>query len=165
MGLFYNKTFKLHDDYMTVKSAWEAIEKYIPKDKIIWEAFYGDGNSGKCLKEMGFNVIHEPIDFFESNKGDVIVTNPPFSKIKPIMKRLKELGKPFILILPASKVCTNYMREFFKDERLQLLVPRKRINFVKIENGEPVECKGHCNFDCFYYCWKMGLDRDITFLE
>ena len=30
---------------------------YIPNDKIIWEAFYGDGKSGKYLEELGFNVI------------------------------------------------------------------------------------------------------------
>ena len=21
-----------------------------------------------------------------------------------------------------------------------------------------------CNFDCFYYCWRMGLPQDITWL-
>ena len=60
-----------HDDYITPKSAWTDIQKYIPKKKI-WEAFYGDGKSGTYLKEMGFDVIHEPIDFFENNKGEVI---------------------------------------------------------------------------------------------
>ena len=38
-------TFNKHDDYMTPKSAWENILQYIPKDKVIWECFYGDGQS------------------------------------------------------------------------------------------------------------------------
>ena len=64
---------------MTPKSAWEHIKDYIPK-KVLWEAFYGDGDSGKYLRELGFTVIHEPIDFFTENRGDVVVSNPPFSK-------------------------------------------------------------------------------------
>jgi len=47
MAGFHTKTFLKHDDYMTPKTAWEAIQNFIPKDKIIWEAFYGDGQSGQ----------------------------------------------------------------------------------------------------------------------
>jgi hypothetical protein len=43
---------------MTPKYAWENIKDLIPKNKIIWEPFYGDGKSGDYLKELGFNVIH-----------------------------------------------------------------------------------------------------------
>ena len=49
---------------------------------VIWEAFYGDGESGAILTNLGCNVIHEEIDFFTNNEGDVIVSNPPFSKKK-----------------------------------------------------------------------------------
>ena len=59
-------------------------KKYIPRDKTIWEAFYGDGQSGQDLESMGFNVIHEPIDFFSHDEGDVIVSNIPFSKKKDV---------------------------------------------------------------------------------
>ena len=38
------------DEYMTPPSAWEAIQKYIPKNKVIWEAFYGDGKLGDALR-------------------------------------------------------------------------------------------------------------------
>ncbi|EEH54006.1 uncharacterized protein MICPUCDRAFT_62794 [Micromonas pusilla CCMP1545] len=68
------------DEYMTPPSAWEAIQKYIPKNKVIWEAFYGDGKSGDTLRTLGFKVIHDEVDFFENNLGDVIVSNPPFSR-------------------------------------------------------------------------------------
>ena len=46
MATFTARTFIKHDDYMTPKHAWEDIKQYIPKDKVIWEAFYGDGESG-----------------------------------------------------------------------------------------------------------------------
>jgi len=61
-----------HDDYITPKSAWTDIQKYIPKKKI-WEAFYGDGKSGTYLKEMGFDVIHEPIDFLKIIKEKLLI--------------------------------------------------------------------------------------------
>jgi hypothetical protein len=51
--------FHNDDEYMTPKSAWEQIKKYIPKDKVIWECFFGDSQSGLFLQELGFNVIHE----------------------------------------------------------------------------------------------------------
>ncbi len=162
MAGFHTKTFIKHDDYMTPLSAWDNIKDYIPKDKVIWEAFYGDGKSGQHLEQLGFNVIHEEIDFFHNDRGDIIVSNPPFSKSKDILIRLKELDKPFILILPSSKINTSYIRENFKDTEypLQIIIPRRRIQFIK--NGNNMENK--CNFDCFYYCYKIGLEKDILWL-
>lgn len=165
MATFSINTFLKHDDYMTPKSAWENIKKFIPKDKIIWEAFYGDGASGNYLKEMGFDVIHEPIDFFENDLGDIIISNPPFSKSKEVMERLSKLDKPFIIILPCSKINTSYFRNTFMNKGLQIIIPKKRIHFTKLVDGKvPDKWKNACNFDCFYYCYKMKLERDITWL-
>jgi len=166
MAGFQTKTFIKHDCYMTPKYAWENIAHLIPKDKVIWEAFYGDGESGKYLTELGFETIHEPVDFFENDLGDIIVSNPPFSKSKDVMKRLKELDKPFIVILPSAKICTSYIRENYKNSEIQIIIPRKRIHFSKHVDGKAVEgWKNQCAFDCFYYCYKMGLDKDIIWLE
>ena len=163
MAGFHTKTFSNHDDYMTPLSAWENIKDFIPKDKIIWEAFYGDGLSGNHLTKLGFNVIHEEIDFFENDKGDIVVSNAPFTKIPDILARLKELNKPFILIMPSSKLHTQYFRKLFSDtkEPIQIIIPRQRIQFIK--NGNELQNK--CNFDTFYYCWRIGLERDITWLK
>jgi len=166
MASFTTKTFSIHDDYMTPKYAWENIKHIIPKNKIIWEAFYGDGKSGSFLQELGFETIHENIDFFENNLGDIIVSNPPFTKTKEVLKRLKNLDKPFILILPSSKINTSYVRNLFMNDSLQIIIPRKRIHFEKLINGKkPENFKSSCNFDCFYYCWKINLPNDITWLE
>jgi len=166
MASFNTKTFTKHDDYMTPKHAWEDIKQYIPKDKLIWEAFYGNGDSGKYLTELGFNVIHQDVDFYEHNLGEVIVSNPPFSDCKRIMKRLAELDKPFILIMPSSKINTSYFRDNFKDKGVQIIIPPKRIHFLKLVDGKtPDNYKSSCNFDCFYYCYKIGLDRDIVWLD
>jgi hypothetical protein len=163
MATFQKETFTNHDDYMTPKYAWENIKEYIPKDKIIWEAFYGNGASGSHLKEIGFNVIHKPIDFFENDVGEIIVSNPPFSKIKQVLQRLAELDKPFIIILPCSKICTSYFRDW--KNKIQIIIPPKRIHFEKhVDDAKLENWKTSCNFDCFYYCYKIGLDRDIIWL-
>ena len=152
---------------MTPKSAWEAIDEYIPQDKVIWEAFKGDGKSGEYLTELGCEVIHNDNDFFQSNEGEVIISNPPFSKSKEVMNRLRELDKPFIMIMPAAKILTSYFRNNFIDttSQLQIIIPRKRIHFLKCVDGKPVEgWKNQTAFDCFYYCYKMDLPRDIIWL-
>jgi hypothetical protein len=164
MATFSNKAFIKHDDYMTPKHAWEDIKNYIPKDKVIWEAFYGDGKSGDYLKDLGFETIHEPVDFFDNDLGEIIVSNPPFSKVKDILNRLHELDKPFIIILPSSKINTGYFR-IWKDKGIQIIIPKKRIHFEKlIEGKKPEGWKSSCNFDCFYYCYKINLPKDIVFL-
>jgi len=168
MAGFSTKTFTKHDDWMTPFSAWDNIKQFIPKDKLIWEAFYGDGESGTHLNKLGFNVIHEDIDFFQNDKGDIIVSNPPFTRIPEVLARLKEINKPFILIMPSSKINTQYFRKLFcnTEDPVQIIIPRQRIQFEKLVEGKKVEKqKQACNFDCFYYCWKIGLERDIEWLK
>lgn len=167
MANFTNDTFITHDDWFTPKSAWEDIKEYIPTDKVLWEAFYGDGESGNYLSELGFNTIHEPVDFFSNNLGDVVVTNPAFSMIPEVLEKLKEDNKPFIMIMPSSKINTQYFRNLFcnNDDPIQIIIPKKRIKFTKSTNGVLDKKKQSPNFDCFYYCWKIGLERDITWLD
>jgi hypothetical protein len=160
MAGFHTKTFLKYDDYMTPKSAWENIQDYIPKDKVIWEPFYGDGKSGEYLRELNFEVIHQKEDFFENNRGDVIVSNPPFSDKRMILERLKTIDKPFIVLFPQPTINTSFIRDLYGDD-IQIIVPRKRIQFIK--NGNEIQNK--CNFDCFYYCYKMNLEKDIIFLS
>ena len=150
MAVFQTQTFIKQDDYVTPKYVWEWIKDFIPKDKVIWEAFYGDGESGAILTNLGFHVIYEEIDFFTNNEGDVIVYNPPCSKKKEVMMRLKELDKPFILTCPSSMINTQYIRQLFKNDKLQVIIPTKRIHSKKVVNGEVLDNLGNgCNFDCF----------------
>jgi len=54
---FYSETFIQQDPYMTPKYALENIQHLIPKNKLSWEAFYGEGSGGQHLKELCFDVI------------------------------------------------------------------------------------------------------------
>ena len=165
MSIHNPKICNSNDNYMTPKSAWENIKQFIPPDKEIWESFYGDGKSGEYLSELGFNVVHKNVDFFENDYGDIVISNPPYSKIKEILKRLFTLDKPFILLMPSSRINTIYMREW-KDKHLQIIIPKKRVQFEKLVDGKPVDgWKSATPFDCFYYCYKIGLPNDITWLD
>ncbi len=159
----YTEPFKKEDNFMTPKYAWEDIINYIPKDKVIWEPFYGDGTSGEYLKELGCkDVIHNNEDFFEHNKGDIVITNPPYSQTKKVLERLRNLDKPFIMILPCSKITTAYFKKLYGD-KIQIIIPKRRIHFIKYVDGTPTR-QFQCNFDCFYYCYKMNFPKDIIWL-
>ena len=153
------------DDYMTPPYAWENIARFLPKDKVCYEPFYGDGKSGEVLRGLGLEVIHEDTDFFTNTYDfDYICTNPPFSKMKEIFAELKAIGKPFVLLCPCTTLTTKYFSKHFADE-IQIIVPPRRIHFEKLVDGKPVEnYKSRCNFDCLYYCWKMNLPRDLVWL-
>jgi hypothetical protein len=164
MATFTNETFRKHDGYFTPKSAWESIKEYIPKNKLIWECFYGNGDSAKFLTELGFDVISEDINFYNHNMGEILVSNPPFSDCANVLDRLAELDKPFIMIMPVSKMSCRYFKKHQKfREGIQLISPARRINFGKWENNKLTPTSS-VNFDCYFYCYKIGLPRDIIHL-
>ena len=164
---FSTNVYTRQDNYMTPKSAWEDIQQYLPTNKVIWDPFYLNGVSGRYLEELGCTVIHENVDFFTHDMGDMIVSNPPFTLIPKILKRLVHLDKPFILIMPCSKLNTQYFRNTFRGlyGHLQIIIPKKRLQFVKIVNDSvPLDFSHRCNFDCFYYTYKCNLPSDIVWL-
>jgi hypothetical protein len=174
MSNFYDrkdaKNKEKYNDYITPHNAWDSILHLLPKDKIIYEPFYCNGDSGDYLKEKGFNVIHKKLDFYEyANilEYGLILSNPPFADCKKLFNFLFELDKPFILILPTSKLHTHYLKKHLVNKKIQILVPHRRIHFIKCdEDGNKIpDWKPATCFDCFYYCYKLGLDRDIIFLD
>jgi hypothetical protein len=158
LNFLYGKTRRLHDPLLRVGGR-ERLHPS-PPHLTLWEAFYGDGTSGAHLTELGFDVIHEDVDFFTHDVGDCVVTNPPFSELPRVLARLRELGKPFVVIMPT--LTTRYFRDLLQD--IQVIVPRKRIQFRKMVDGVEVPA-GRCIFDCLYFCWRLGLPKDVVFLN
>ena len=153
--------FKKDDSYMTPKEVWESIAHLLPKDKVIYECFYGDGKSGQYLTELGFQVEHHDIDFFTdpSFNYDILVSNPPYS-IKPkVFKRLAEIDKPFLMLVPVSTMTKKFLKTYFQD-KIQIIIPKSRIHFVK----NSVQTKASW-FDTLWISYKMNLEKDITFLN
>jgi len=161
------KNLNTDDEYFTPKKLWEDIEEYLPTDgnTIVYEAFYGDGMSGQYLSELGCTVIQGPtLDFFDDDsllpkdKYDIIISNIPFSTKKEVLEKLAHLDKPFIIIMPASTMFTQYLRDIF-DNKLQMIIPNSRMHFQK----DGVVLK-RTSFDCAYFCYKMDLPKDVIWL-
>ena len=149
------------DNYATDKKGWEIIKEYIPKDKVIWSPFYCDGKQKEYFNDMGFDIIHEDEDFFENNKGDIIIDNPPFSKMKDICIRLKELDKPFILVAFSKVMLMKWFQKLFK-EHLQVIIPFTRPTFTHLIHPK----KGYTPpYGVMYYCYKMNLPKDLIFID
>ncbi len=166
-----------HDDYMTKKSSWESLTPIIGENGIsdlsfntIYESAYGDGTSGKYLQEVFPNkkIIHGQYDYFkrEIMDYDIEISNPPFSIAKEWLTEAKARNKPFIFIMPTQKIITQYFRKLFCGEKIQILIPRKRMHFDKLVNGKrPDNWKSACCFDCYFYTWGLNLKDDINWLD
>ena len=149
------------DNYTTDKIGWEIIKDYIPKDKKIYAPFYCDGKQKEYFEEMGSDIIHEDKDFFTYKpEYDIIIDNPPFSKMKDICIELKEIDKPFILIAFSKVILMKWFQKLFK-EHLQVIIPFSRPTFTHLTNKK----KGYTPpYGVMYYCYKMNLDKDLIFI-
>ena len=148
------------DNYITNKEDWERIKEFIPTNKQIWSPFYCDGKQKEYFAEMGFDIIHEDEDFFDNNKGEIIIDNPPFSKKKEICIRLKKLDKPFILVCPSALLLYKWFQEMFKD-KLQIIISYNRIKFRHLESINKNYTPPYASF---YFCYKMDLEKDLIFI-
>ncbi len=157
------RVWKKDDDYETSKYIWEMIVPYIDKDKTIYDPYYCSGLTKQYFNELGYNnVIHNDEDFYTSYKKydfDIICSNPPFSNKKKVCETLKEIDKPFILIMPVSTITKKFWREIFKDDDISILIPNGRMQFSR--KGEQLS---RCWFDCCFYTYKLGLENQLIFL-
>lgn len=155
--------FTKNDTYETSLQTWSDISKFIPHNKTIYDPFYSTGLSGIFLREIftSNKIIHSNTDFFEEHKKldfDIILTNPPFSQKIKILKELRLINKPFMMLMPITSLASQYIYTIFKNE-LQIIIPSKRIQFIL--DGK--QSKRNC-FSCIWVCWKMELKRDINYL-
>ena len=154
--------FQTADSWESRPKVWTCVNHLIPRGKVLYEPFDPNGNGGRILRSLGHSVISSKADFFTSQPlGDVTVTNPPFSISKEVLTRLKAQGRPFIVILPLFKIITVGVRELFRDDpAYQLVFPRGRFEFTPAGSTKNTRC----SFDCCYIFYKIGLQRDITYL-
>lgn len=158
---------KLNDDYTSPPQIWELISEYLPKqrDDIIWEPFYNpDSQSPEHLRRLGCQVIYGNIDFFKNKLGTHIVTNPPWSCKEKVVARLSELDMPFIIVMPLHSLTTRFIKSYFK-HKIQIIIPDLRLHFEK-KDPDTLErfTLKRTPFDTIYYCYKMNLQNDITWL-
>jgi hypothetical protein len=156
-----------NDIYYTPKIIFENILHYLPRDKIYLDPFFGNGSSINNLNELGLNCIGADIDYFDALDDldyDIILTNPAFSKniLTEFLYNLSALNKPFIIILPITKIFSKYFRLAFRQyKNIQIIIPKSRMSFIDPNNSSN---KNNPSFVCCYVCYKMDLPSDIIFL-
>lgn len=156
-----------NNEYYTPKEVFQDILHYLDRDKIYLEPFYGDGCNIQNLKELGLNVIGVDLDCFEllqTVQYDVIITNPAFSKnlLIEFLYNLSSLDKPFIIILPITKIFSKYFKTAFRQYKdIQIIIPKNRMGF---NDPRRPSKKSNPSFVCAYITYKLQLPSDILFL-
>ena len=147
------------NDYVTPLESWELLIDNIRNvDGItFWLPFYHDGSIKKKIsKRFNLKVIHKNKDFFnyEPKSYDVIADNPPFVNKFDVLRRCKQIGKPFALLIPMETLERHYIGEMFKnDNRLQVIIPKKRYEF----DSSYFNSKGRVPFKTVWFCCNMDL--------
>jgi hypothetical protein len=156
------------DDFFTQENTFKQISKFIPKDKKIYMPFYSPYS--KCNELLGKyidnEIVYEDKDFFSYNITDgIIVDNPPFSIKQSILKKLYEDDTPFMLILPISSICYKYFR-MFNEGDIQMLIFNGRPKYNKCNIDGVIDAgKSSPAFDSAVFCYKIGLKKDLIFMD
>ena len=156
------------DEYYTPQNAVDMIVPYVTKAgyKNIWCPFdKPESNFVKTFEGLGFNVTYGHIetgeDFFnyEEPQGDIIVSNPPFSKRDKIFEKLYQWDMPFALIMNFNGLFDSKKRaDIFRLHRVEMLVPRGRMKFCHKDKGQ----LNSPNFQSVYVCNHL-LENQIVF--
>jgi len=147
------------DEYETHPDALRFMASFLDREHhVVWEPFWSTGFSGDFLRNEGFAVVHEPVDFFaleEPPAGvNVVVTNPPFSKKREVFERLFALEMPFVLLVPTYTLHAQYFQRMLSEEQradMRVVFPQRRIKYLKA--GVEV---GHPSFDSVVVAWGVG---------
>ena len=153
------------DDYETPCEAWKILlDRIEDKTLRIYEPFYCSGRSKRIVEGHGFpHVIHEQRCFFNNppnpNEYDIILSNPPYSNLPKIFCVLKELDKPWAMLIHLVSISNQYFQNAIRDSsKLQLIIPKKRIHFIR--EGEGTK---RCNFDTAWVCYGLNLPQTIMY--
>ena len=179
LGINLGKPKSNDDEWYTPRMALEMVCPYLPKDKVIWEAFTSGNNklieSPKYLREIGHNVIATGDNFFTCDYGDIVVSNPPYAtprgeeNIKTrIIRRLCDMDKPFALLLPTTYLQTKELKKLLASYNFQVIMPTRKIQFYKIRDGKKITKKSEglkgCSFYTAWLTFKLKLPRDIIWI-
>ena len=178
--------FNTHNDYYTPKYAWEDIKPFIDKKgyKKVFECFLLNSNeqSKEYLNELGYNTLGtKDTDFLDNTTWsgdmimknyDIIVSNPPFERIKSYKQRksnlkykciekLLKLDKPFIILMNSTNIFQKWFKELVEEKDIKFIFPSKKIEYDKYKEGGLVREKssGSCSFNSVYVCYNV-LDKN-----
>jgi hypothetical protein len=158
------KTVKYSDNYQTPDYAIEPLLPYLKQEQIIWDCACGNGNIVRYLNSKGFKAIGTDINmgfeynflFYQPERFDCIITNPPYSNKDMFIERCYMLGKPWAMLMPITALEGKRQR-LFERYGIELLLLDKRIEFTD-------NTKTGAWFATAWFCWQI-LPKQIIFAK
>lgn len=157
------------DEWYSPQCVVDLITPYVVgKFGKIWCPFdKSDSNFVKTFQSKGVDVVYGHIDtgqdFFDYDtpQGDVVVSNPPFSKRDDILIKLFSMKIPFALVMNFNGLFDSKVRyELFRNNDFEMLIPKGRMIFEHKETG----VKKNPTFQSIYVCSGV-LDEQIVFSD
>lgn len=165
------------DDFQTPPEALKPLLKYLPKEKVIWECACGKGNLVKALRKAGHRVRDTDIktgtnflsyqpepegceDLFGPSKkplGDIIVTNPPYSKKDLFLAVAYMLDLPFAFLMPLTALEGQSRQFYYRTYGIELIILPECLHFETPEGNA-----SHCWFPMAWFCRKL-IGRPLVF--
>lgn len=139
------------DEIYTPEYALNPLLPFIKEEWLIWENAWGTGVLAQHLINKGFKVSNE--------EGDIIITNPPYSKKEEFLEKAYKSGKPFAYLLPLTALEGIKRGALYKKYGLQLIIPNRRINFIMPNK------QGGSWFQTAWFTWGLNLPKDLMFVE
>jgi len=128
---------------------------------IIWCPFDTEESEFvKVFQENGYRVEFSHIkygqDFFsyEPKEWDIMISNPPWTGKRYIVRRALSFNKPFALLLPITWLNDAAPHEEFEGKDRQELNFKKRMQFKNYS--------GKINYLSVYYCWNFLPKQIVT---
>ena len=151
--------------YRVPHTAWHATLRSLPDLGRVWEPF----GHGSILRDLGVDVVSEEGGWREGEWAydfcdAILVAHPDFAEYKDILTRLRESGKPWVTVLPDSKLSTLAFKDNFSSGGLCVLVPPGRIRFRKIDARGRLLAHV-ANIDVFFYAFGLKTPRNLVFME
>lgn len=146
------------DEYYSPQNVVDMILPYVIESgyKKIWCPFdTQESRFVQSFQKLGMDVAFGHIatgqDFFDYTEpqGDIVISNPPFSKRDQIFRRLFEMKCPFALVMNFNGLFDSKARaRMFAENGVELLIPYGRMKFE--HEGEGLLNKP--NFQSVYVC-------------
>ena len=127
------------DEYFTREQDAETIAQHIIRPMTVWLPFNDRGKAFDIvLRKHGHKVICTDGDFFTTEPPEgaqAVISNPPFSKKKDVLKRLDALGMKYALLVPFLFLNDGPPMDY----ATQIMMFRKRIHFT-LRGGAELNC-------------------------
>jgi hypothetical protein len=127
-----------NDEFYTPFYAIEPLIKYIPEGRTVWCPFDTDESLiVRTFSGRGYTVnathLSGGYDFFSTEpRGEVIISNPPYSLKGEVFQRLFALGLPFAMLVGVVGLFESEKRfTMFQEHDFEIMWLSKRIAYFK----------------------------------